>query len=281
MRNMILAVGTAVLLTGTSALAQQTATEQAPAASETSSYLCALAGKCDGDASATEGTPTRAAPATKGFRLAAQQAPETPTRAAPTTRGFRLATQQPTTPAPTTRGFRLATGAAATQPSVAAPSTRSFQVARPTGVASTTTASPIASVRARGSRASRRNLVAANRGTVTPGVARSDLMLSFDLNSANMTPGAEARARTFAQALMMEELRGKRFLIEGHTDARGARDANIDLSRRRAQTVADYLIAQGVDRSRVEVRGVGPDAPLPGQTRAAESNRRVEAVLLS
>ncbi len=106
-------------------------------------------------------------------------------------------------------------------------------------------------------------------------------MLTFAYNSDQMTPAAEGKARVFAQALLSPELKDKRFLIEGHTDSRGSRDLNVDLSRRRAQSVANFLVAQGVESSRVEVKGVGPDAPLPGRSAAAEANRRVEAVLLS
>ena len=108
---------------------------------------------------------------------------------------------------------------------------------------------------------------------------RANLMLSFDYNSVTLTPGAQAQCTVFAQALMMPELQGKRFLIEGHTDARGARALNIDLSRRRARSVADCLIAHGVGANRVDVKGVGSDEPLPGQPATAEANRRVEAVM--
>ena len=45
--------------------------------------------------------------------------------------------------------------------------------------------------------------------------------------------------------------------------------------------LADFLVSQGVDRTRVEVKGIGPDQPLPGRTATSEANRRVEAVLLS
>ena len=242
----MVAAGAAALMAGSPVLAQQ-------ASSDVSSYLCTFAGKCGSSASTAE-TPTIAAPPTKGFRLASA----TPTIAAPPTRGFRLATRSQT----------------ASTPTVAAPPTRSFRVARAPAVA--TTAPVTRSV-------ARRNVVMPQRVALTPGsgVARADLMLTFEYNSDQMTPAAQARARTFAQALMMDELRAKRFLIEGHTDARGARSVNIDLSRRRAQMVADFLVSQGVDRGRVEVKGVGPDEPLPGRAAAAEANRRVEAVLLS
>lgn len=244
MRILLVAVGTAVLTAGTPALAQQAA------GSDVNSYLCTFAGKC-GDTTA-DAAPTMAAPATKGFRLAASA---------------------PTVAAPPTKGFRLANGAPSA--SVAAPQTRSFRVVRtpaPAAVVAVTQSSrPMAP---------RRNMVPVARPVMSVG-ARADLMLTFEYNSDQMTPAALARAKTFAQALQMSELRAKRFLIEGHTDARGSRDLNIDLSRRRAQTVADFLVAQGVERNRVEVKGVGPDQPLPGRSAAAEANRRVEAVLLS
>jgi outer membrane protein OmpA-like peptidoglycan-associated protein len=37
----------------------------------------------------------------------------------------------------------------------------------------------------------------------------------------------------------------------------------------------------GVPRSRIEVRGYGPDRPLPGTARTSPQNRRVEAVRVS
>lgn len=238
------------------------AVEAPQAGADASGYLCTFAGKC-GDTT-EEATPTKAAPQTKGFRLAAAQS--TPTVAAPATKGFRLATG----------------GQASPTASVNAPATRSFRIAR--SLPSSPTAAPAAGGRqSRAPRSGGRNYAGTTRGAVNPGAAlpRADLMLTFELNSSQMTPAAEMRARTFAQALMMDELRSKRFLIAGHTDAKGSRVANIDLSRRRAQAVADYLIAQGVDRNRVEVKGVGADEPLPGRAAASDANRRVEAVLLS
>jgi outer membrane protein OmpA-like peptidoglycan-associated protein len=79
----------------------------------------------------------------------------------------------------------------------------------------------------------------------------------------------------------MPELRGKRFLIEGHTDERGGQGVNMPLSARRAQRVADFLVAEGVERSRLQTRGLGSSAPLPGQRAASPANRRVEAELIS
>ena len=80
---------------------------------------------------------------------------------------------------------------------------------------------------------------------------------------------------------MLPQLVNMRFRIEGHTDAVGSRAGNVALSQRRAQSVADFLIAMGVPRSRLDVRGYGPDRPLPGTSGASAQNRRVEAVRVS
>jgi outer membrane protein OmpA-like peptidoglycan-associated protein len=123
--------------------------------------------------------------------------------------------------------------------------------------------------------------IAAAAAMPTTGAARprADLMIGFELNSARLSPVGIASARVFAQSMLRPELAGSRFVIEGHTDLRGGRALNMDLSQRRAQAVADFLVAQGVDRSRLTARGLGPDVPLPGHRASDPDNRRVEAEL--
>lgn len=69
--------------------------------------------------------------------------------------------------------------------------------------------------------------------------------------------------------------------IVGHTDSTGSHSHNMSLSQRRAQSVANYLQAQGVNAARVSTRGAGPDQPVASN--ATESgraqNRRVEVNL--
>jgi len=71
--------------------------------------------------------------------------------------------------------------------------------------------------------------------------------------------------------------------VVGHTDSTGARDYNYGLSRRRADSVANYLSAQGVDRGRLVTQGMGPDRPVAGNdTEAGRSqNRRVELSIVA
>jgi outer membrane protein OmpA-like peptidoglycan-associated protein len=69
--------------------------------------------------------------------------------------------------------------------------------------------------------------------------------------------------------------------IVGYTDSTGARQHNMDLSLQRAQAVSNYLTSQGVDGSRLSVRGAGPDQPIASNANAngRAQNRRVEVNL--
>ncbi|ACO80247.1 OmpA family protein [Azotobacter vinelandii CA] len=66
--------------------------------------------------------------------------------------------------------------------------------------------------------------------------------------------------------------------VIGHTDSTGSYQTNMSLSQRRAQSVANYLVAQGVNGARVTTRGAGPDSPVASNaTESGRSqNRRVE-----
>lgn len=111
-------------------------------------------------------------------------------------------------------------------------------------------------------------------------VGASDLKLSFMPGSAILTDPAKARLAKFASVLGNPRLAQRRLRIEGYTDANGNPKTNLDLSRRRAQAVADYLASNGVAKTRLEVVGYGSTKPLPGMDASAPENRRVMAVLL-
>jgi outer membrane protein OmpA-like peptidoglycan-associated protein len=66
--------------------------------------------------------------------------------------------------------------------------------------------------------------------------------------------------------------------VEGHTDNVGPRDRNLKLSQRRADAVKEFLVRQGVLRSRIASEGFGPTRPIaPNTNRAGRAaNRRVE-----
>ncbi|MDH3747311.1 MAG: OmpA family protein [Gammaproteobacteria bacterium] len=68
-----------------------------------------------------------------------------------------------------------------------------------------------------------------------------------------------------------------RFEVAGHTDSDGSAEYNESLSARRAQTVHDYLAANGIDVSRMTVRGYGEVQPIADNSTSAgkAQNRRV------
>ena len=69
--------------------------------------------------------------------------------------------------------------------------------------------------------------------------------------------------------------------VTGHTDSTGSVDYNMQLSERRANSVANYLKGTGVDHMRVYTMGVGPHYPVASNSTAEgrQANRRVELVL--
>ena len=71
--------------------------------------------------------------------------------------------------------------------------------------------------------------------------------------------------------------------ISGHTDSRGRYKKNMKLSQDRADSVKKYLTDKGVDASRIETRGAGPDQPIgDNKTKdGRQQNRRIEFKLLT
>jgi OOP family OmpA-OmpF porin len=73
-----------------------------------------------------------------------------------------------------------------------------------------------------------------------------------------------------------------RLRVSGHTDNKGKLAKNQKLSEDRAAAVKDYLTSKGIEGSRVETRGVGPDEPIADNKTSAgrTQNRRIEFELL-
>ena len=87
-----------------------------------------------------------------------------------------------------------------------------------------------------------------------------------------------------ALAAYLKEDASRVIVLVGHTDAVGSLEANVALSRRRAEAVRNRLVNRyDVPRSQVQAQGAGYMAPVASNLTAEgrEANRRVEAVLLS
>jgi len=122
------------------------------------------------------------------------------------------------------------------------------------------------------------NLVNSNAETCERAFARlmEHNVINFPAGSASIDPSS----RSTLDALASVAVRCDRFPVEvaGHTDNDGSREFNMQLSQRRADAVANYLVNQGVDRARLTARGYGPDHPrASNDTEAGQAtNRRIE-----
>jgi outer membrane protein OmpA-like peptidoglycan-associated protein len=102
-----------------------------------------------------------------------------------------------------------------------------------------------------------------------------DMLINFDLNSAELTPKAQENLNEFAKALEDQQLSSARFVVEGHTDASGAETYNLQLSERRAQAVTDFLYRNGISTDKISAVGLGEKSPRVEDPLDAV-NRRVE-----
>jgi outer membrane protein OmpA-like peptidoglycan-associated protein len=91
----------------------------------------------------------------------------------------------------------------------------------------------------------------------------------------------EARANLRELASSLDKYPDSDLLILGHTDSVGAAEYNKGLSVRRADAAAEYLISQGVRRSRVGTGGLGEEEPVASNDTDAgrRQNRRVEVAI--
>ncbi|HET6469799.1 MAG TPA: OmpA family protein, partial [Geminicoccaceae bacterium] len=110
------------------------------------------------------------------------------------------------------------------------------------------------------------------------GTARVDLpRVTFELNSARLTPEAQWQLDELARALVNPAFEGLPFTIAGHTDATGAEDYNLRLSEQRAASVARYLDERhGFAPDRMREEGYGKTRLLPDLPPTAPQQRRVE-----
>ena len=102
----------------------------------------------------------------------------------------------------------------------------------------------------------------------------------FEFDSAELKPEANlAMAKVAGFLIALED---RVVLVEGYTDSMGAEDYNIDLSKRRAETVRALLIENQVGENRIIADGFGPAYPVASNDTAVgrEKNRRVQIVIL-
>lgn len=98
-----------------------------------------------------------------------------------------------------------------------------------------------------------------------------DAEIAFESGSADMTDESRERLDQLA-AFLRAHPELDQVEVQGHTDDVGSKENNMELSQRRAETVRDYLVQQGIASDRLAAEGYGPTQPLVPNI--SETNRR-------
>ncbi|MCR9163338.1 MAG: OmpA family protein [Nannocystaceae bacterium] len=104
--------------------------------------------------------------------------------------------------------------------------------------------------------------------------------ITFDTDKDTIKPASK---NTIDNAVdVMKRYPDIKVRITGHTDSQGGYRHNVDLSRRRAESVRRYMVDAGIAGDRIETRGVGPDEPIATNETAAGRalNRRIVFTVL-
>jgi hypothetical protein len=101
----------------------------------------------------------------------------------------------------------------------------------------------------------------------------------FASDSAEITPEAEKRLEKSWAAIQSHPY--EKIVIKGHTDSTHSQEYNLELSLRRAQAVAEWLIEQGLDGNQLETEPYGESRPVADNStvEGRALNRRVEIFL--
>lgn len=108
-----------------------------------------------------------------------------------------------------------------------------------------------------------------------------DQGVHFDTNKSEVK-GISANTLN-SMADILKEYPKTNVLVEGHTDSAGPDDYNMDLSKKRATSVTDYLISQGIAKSRLTTKWYGENQPVGDNTtkEGKAKNRRVELAIVA
>lgn len=122
------------------------------------------------------------------------------------------------------------------------------------------------------------NLILMTRDTARGLIVNMSDVL-FDTAQATLKPGAREKLAKVSGILLAYPT--LHMTVEGHTDSIGSDAYNLELSRKRADSVRAYLVANGISPGNIEAHGMGKEGPVATNDTAAgrQQNRRVDMVV--
>lgn len=105
--------------------------------------------------------------------------------------------------------------------------------------------------------------------------------IGFDARSDKPKSGDDEKLANFVR-ILKENPAIRKVRVEGHADSVESKADAVDLSVRRAQSVCDRLVAQGIDSNRLFVVGYGSSRPVATDAtkEGRQNNRRVEFTVI-
>jgi peptidoglycan-associated lipoprotein len=123
-----------------------------------------------------------------------------------------------------------------------------------------------------------------SKGSATPGSQRDFAqnvgdIVYFSTDATDLTPEAQTTLTT--QSKWLQQYAQYTITIEGHADERGTREYNIALGAKRAQSVRDFLVRNGINAQRVRTVSFGKERPVAvcNDISCWSQNRRAQTVL--
>ncbi|NQZ77338.1 MAG: OmpA family protein [Ekhidna sp.] len=103
----------------------------------------------------------------------------------------------------------------------------------------------------------------------------------FEIGKAELKPISYVELNK--AVTLMQNNKGMKIEVGGHTDSQGADAANLSLSQKRAQSVVEYLVLAGVGRDRLVAKGYGETVPIADNAtkEGRATNRRTEFVIIA
>ncbi|HZV69869.1 MAG TPA: OmpA family protein [Saprospiraceae bacterium] len=115
-------------------------------------------------------------------------------------------------------------------------------------------------------------------------ISLADKLFIYKIQFVKASPVILTKSKQAMQDLisLMESHPTMQILIEGHTDNVGDELSLINLSEQRAEVVKEYLVAHGIEHTRVLTSGLGATQPVHENTTESgrEKNRRVEIKII-
>jgi outer membrane protein OmpA-like peptidoglycan-associated protein len=109
-----------------------------------------------------------------------------------------------------------------------------------------------------------------------------DLEINFAFNAAETSEAVRPVLLELGRAMTSPELKGAKFLVAGHTDAKGSDAYNQKLSEKRAKAVKDFLMANfDLGEEQLVAVGYGEERLKNSRKPFADENRRVQVVNIS